>query len=156
MQKPVCDLFGKAYPATTVSLVVDETVYDDFCAQPFLTSTVPSEARVLFNGKVHVGLRLLSGERREINVDPNTSLRELQALVCKLFGKRFPAMKATLVVADNVYDEFIQEPFVTCSGSVEAIITFANTDDPYFYDLRDRRLGNRPSRDWSPEPLRLS
>ena len=129
LQKPVCDLFGKAYPATTVSLVVDETVYDDFCAQPFLTSTLPSEARVLFNGKVHVGLRLLSGERREINVDPNTSLRELQALVCKLFGKRFPAMKATLVVADNVYDEFIQEPFVTCSGSLEAIISFANTDD---------------------------
>ena len=145
MQKPVCDLFGKAYPATTVSLVVDETVYDDFCAQPFLTSTVSSEARVLFNGKVHVGLRLLSGERREINVDPNTSLRELQALVCKLFGKRFPAMKATLVVGDNVYDEFIQEPCVTCSGSAEAIITFANTDDP-----------NTPSRDSSPEPLRLS
>ena len=60
-----------------------------------------------------------------------------------------------MVVGDDVYDEFIQVPFRGCSGSVEAIVTFANTDDPYFYDLRDRRSGNRPSRDSSPEPLRL-
>ena len=110
---------------------------------------------MLFNGKVQVVLRQLNGEMREIAVDPSTSLRELQALVCKIFRKRFPAMKATLVVGDDVYDEFIQVPFRGCSGSVEAIITFADTDDPYFYDLRDRCPGNRPSRDSSPEPLRL-
>ena len=156
LQKPVCDLFGKEYPATTVSFVVNEVVHDDFCAQPFRASTVSSEARVLFNGKVQVVLRQLSGETtREIAVDPCTSLRELQALVCKLFRQRFPATKATLVVGDDVYDEFIQVPFRGCSGSVEAIVTFANTDDPYVYDLRDRRAGNKPSRDSSPEPLRL-
>ena len=155
-QKPICELFGKEYPATTVSFVVNEVVHDDFCAQPFRASTVSSEARVLFNGKVQVVLRQLSGETtREIAVDPCTSLRELQALVCKLFRQRFPATKATMVVGDEVYDEFIQVPFRGCSGSVEAIVTFANTDDPYFYDLRDRRSGNRPSRDSSPEPLRL-
>ena len=155
LQKPVCDLFGKEYPATTVSFVVNEVVHDDFCAQPFRASTVSSEARVLFYGKVQIVLRQLNGEMREIAVDPSASLRELQALVCKIFRKRFPAMKATLVVGDDVYDEFIQVPFRGCSGSVEAIITFADTDDPYFYDLRDRCPGNRPSRDSSPEPLRL-
>ena len=156
LQKPVRDLFGKEYPATTVSVVVNEVVFEDFCAQPFRASTVSSEARVLFNGKVQVVLRQLSGETtREIAVDPCTSLRELRALVCKLFRQRFPSTKATMVVGDDVYDEFIQVPFRGCSGSVEAIVTFANTDDPDFYDLRDRRSGNRPSRDSSPEPLRL-
>ena len=64
LQKPVCDLFGKEYPATTVSFVVNEVVHDDFCAQPFRASAVPSVPGVLFNRKVHVGLRLLSGKRR--------------------------------------------------------------------------------------------
>ena len=129
LQKPICELFGKDFPATTVSLVVNEVVFEDFCAQPFRASTVSSEARVLFNGKVQVVLRQLSGETtREIAVDPCTSLRELQALVCKLFRQRFPATKATLVVGDDVFDEFMQVPFRGCSGSVEATITFAYTD----------------------------
>ena len=98
LQKPICELFGKDFPATTVSLVVNEVVFEDFCAQPFRASTVSSEARVLFYGKVQVVSRQLNGEMREIAVDPSTSLRELQALVCKIFRKRFPAMKATLVV----------------------------------------------------------
>ena len=39
-----------------------------------------------------------------------------------------------------VYDEFIQQPFKTCGGRVvEAQVTFHPTDDPFFYDLRDRR-----------------
>ena len=48
-------------------------------------------------------------------------------------------MKATLTVGSEVYDEFIQMPFKNCAGAVEAIVTFAPTDDPYFYDLSDRR-----------------
>ena len=111
LQKPVCDLFGKEYPATTVSFVVNEVVHDDFCAQPFRASTVSSEARVLFYGKVQVVLRQLHGDKKEIAGDPSTSLRELQALMCKMFRKRLPAMKATLVVCDDVYDDFIQVPF---------------------------------------------
>ena len=95
------------------------------------------------------------GETAEVAVDSDASLRELQALVCKLFRQRFPATKATLIVGDDVYDEFIQVPFRGCFGCVEATVTFGPTDDPYFYDLRDRRSGKKAPSDTSPEPLRL-
>lgn len=36
-------------------------------------------------------------------------------------------MRETLFVGDIVYDEYVQEPFVACSASVEAIFTYANT-----------------------------
>ena len=62
-------------------------------------------------------------------------------------------MTATLIVGSDVYDEFIQVPFRNCSGTAEATVTFAKTDDPYFYDLRDRR--REPARGSSPAALRL-
>ena len=95
------------------------------------------------------------GETAELAVDSDASLRELQALVCKLFRQRCPATKATLAVGEAVYDDFMHDPFENCSRSVEATVTFAPTDDPYFYDLRDRRPGKKAPGDTSPEPLRL-
>ena len=45
-----------------------------------------------------------------------------------------------MTIGNQVFDEFIQQPFQTCNGSfVEAEITFKQTDDPYFYDLHDPR-----------------
>ena len=155
MQKSVCAVFGKDYPSTTVSFVLNEMVFEDFGAQPFGALSASPEARVLFSGKVLVSLRNMIGETAEIAVDSDVSLRELQALVCKLFHQRFPATKATLVVDHMVYDDFMHIPFKTCTGSVEATVTFAPTDDPYFYDLRDRRSGKRAVSDISLEPWYL-
>ena len=59
-----------------------------------------------------------------------------------------------MIVGEAVYDDFKHVPFKTCSGSVEASVTFAPTGDPYFYDLRDRR-GKKTPDDTSPERLRL-
>ena len=61
-------------------------------------------------------------------------------------------MKATLIVGNNVYDEFIEIPFKNLTSSVDANVVFAKTDDPYLYDLRDRRRG--PERGISPSFLR--
>ena len=155
MQEAVCALFDQPYPGTKVTFVANEIVYDDAAAQPFRTLATRAEVRVIFNWQVHVLLTKMNGETCEIIVDPRTSLRELQHTVCKLFHQRFPATKATLIVGECVYDEFIQSPFMHCVGAVAATVTFAPTDDPYFYDLRDRRPGQMRVRNELPAMLRL-
>ena len=37
------------------------------------------------------------------------------------------------------YDEFADMPFVDCAPEDVMSVVFINTDDPFFYDLRDRR-----------------
>ena len=154
-QETLCVLFGKPYPGTKVSFVANEIVYDESTAQPFRTLATCAEVRVIFTGKVQVLLEKLNGETSEIAVGPRTSLRELQVILCKLFHHPFPATKATLIVGEDVYDEFIQMPFKSCAGTVEATVTFAPTDDPYFYDLRDRRPGQMRECSELPELLRV-
>ena len=146
MQESLCALFGKRYPETKVSIVSYEVLHAEFPARPFRSMATRSEARVLFARKVCVS----SGEIQELAVQSEASLREMQLLLCRICRKSFPAMKATLIVGENVYDEFMQVPFQDCSGSVEATVTFNRTDDPYFYDLRDRRQ-KQAGRGSSPE-----
>ena len=128
-------------------------MFGEFADLPFQNVQRYEEVRVIFDGKVNVTLTKLNGETADIAVDPCTSLRDMQLLLCKLFHQRHPAMKATLIVGNDVYDEFIQVPFKNCTGSVDANVVFARTDDPYFYDLRDRR--RQPARGSSPALLRL-
>ena len=154
MQESLCALFGKRYPETRVSIVNNEVLHAEFAAKPFRSMATRSEARVLFAGKVRVSLKMISGEMHELAIESETSLRELQLLLCKICRKSFPAMKAPLIVGETVYDEFIQVPFQDCSGSVEATVTFNRTDDPYFYDLRDRRQ-KKAGRGSSPDPFCL-
>ena len=87
-------------------------------------------------------------------VDQDTCLRNMQVLLCKLCRKSFPAMKASLIVGETVYDEFIQVPFRQCSGTVEATVTFSRTDHPFLYDLRDRKQ-KKAGRGPSPDPFCL-
>ena len=139
LQETVCSLFGK--PSTRASLVVCEHVYSELSSRPFryCSKIRPVEARVIFASGLHAVLRTAYGESHEVAVEPGTSLRDLQRVLCKLFRQRFPAMKATLMVENEVYDEFIQIPFKNRVGTVEAAVKFAPTDDPFFYDLRDRK-----------------
>jgi len=53
-------------------------------------------------------------------------------------------MKASVRVGTELFDEFSHTPFLKCDegGSIEVI--FAFTDDPFFYDLRDRA----PTHEW--------
>ena len=75
--------------------------------------------------------RSLSGEEKDLPVAKTTSLREIQHELCNLFHKPFPHAKATLTIGNQVFDQFIQQPFQTCNGSfVQAEITFKQTDDP--------------------------
>ena len=130
MQEAVCALFKKPFPATKIAIVANEILYDDFASRPFKTLARKTEARVLF-GKINVTIKNLNGDTNEIAVDPGTSLRDLRSLLCKLFRQRFPATMATLVIGERIYDEFIEVPFQSCTGSVDANVVFSPTTDPF-------------------------
>ena len=75
----------------------------------------------------------------EMDVTKSISLRDLQKRLCTAFRQRFPAMKADLVIRGKRWDCFHQMPLVDCEHGEEIETIFAPTDDPYFYDLADRR-----------------
>ena len=131
MQEAVCALFEKPFPVTKIAIVAHEILYDDFASRPFKTLT--TEARVLFAGKINIAIKGFNGETHEISVEPSTSLRELQSLLCKLFRQRFPATMATLVIGERLYDEFIEVPFQSCTGSVDANVVFSPTTDLHIH-----------------------
>ncbi len=52
------------------------------------------------------------GERRaELSMERGAQLRDVQQDLCRLFGQRFPWMKASLTIGGVTYDEFIHYPF---------------------------------------------
>ena len=68
-----------------------------------------------------------------------SSLGDVQQQLCRIFRRRFPAMKAVLQTAGDVrYDKFLQVPFKNCVEGEIFDVIFASTDDPYFYDKMDR------------------
>ena len=53
---------------------------------------------------------------------------------------RTPPTTIAIVVNGEQFNEFTQFPFQHCLVSaVAAAVVFMNTDDPYFYDLEDRK-----------------
>ena len=88
---------------------------------------------------VSVKLLTISGDEHELTVTMRNRLRDVQEIVCRVFRKPFPRTKACITLGSITYDEFTDMPFVGCSGGDVLTVVFINTDDPYFYDLRDRR-----------------
>jgi hypothetical protein len=85
-------------------------------------------------------LRTVDAGCATLAVERNASLRECQRELCKLFKKAFPKHKASLVFTGaRVYDDFMDRPFRRCAPTDEAVVVFTETDDPYFYDVFDRR-----------------
>ena len=69
-----------------------------------------------------------------------TSLRDLQEDLCRAFKKPFPAKMAILTVDGQVHDDFQARPFAEGAPSEACTVVFKQTDDPFFYDLRDRKM----------------
>ena len=80
----------------------------------------------------------MAGKVAQIEVGFHTPLGQVQKALCSAFGQQFPAMKAMVGVGNEVFDEFIQTPFRTCTEGAVVCVSFALTDDPFFYDLIDR------------------
>ena len=125
-----------------------------------LTDTIAMAGGTLVGTQLIVKVRSMTGEEHEICVCNNTSLRDVQETVCRLYRAPFPKTKVCLTHGGHTYDEFSQRPFINCCGGEVMNAVFIKTDDPYFYDLRDRRRRPRqPSLEleWAlvAAPLRL-
>ena len=76
----------------------------------------------------------------EYNFKRTVFLRDIQYELCGLFRRRFPAMKASVrTVNGKTYDSLGDQPFLDCADGEKVEVIFSDTDDPYFYDLEDRR-----------------
>jgi len=73
-------------------------------------------------------------------VDTAVLLRDLQELLCTTFKYPFPKTMVSLRVDGATYDDFLQQPFAKGVPDEPCVVRFADTDNPYFYDLRDRRM----------------
>lgn len=72
-------------------------------------------------------------------VQPNTQLRDVQAALCKMFRQRFPSTMAVVLIDGVAFTSFQARPFVACAEGQEVLVHFQQSDDPFFYDLADRR-----------------
>ena len=79
-----------------------------------------------------------AGDAREMEVERDFTLGDVQELLCLAFGKKFPKMKAVLTIDDEMFDEFMQKPFVNHEEGMTFDVEFGPTDDPFFYDVADR------------------
>jgi len=74
----------------------------------------------------------------ELPVQQDADLRSLQEELCRLFGKPFPKMTATVRVNGESFDDFQDTPFRALDPGSLVEVGFEQTTDPYFYDLIDR------------------
>ena len=87
-----------------------------------------------------IAINLTFGDATHAHVvQKNASLRDVQKDVCRMFRQRFPAKKARLIANGANFDEFIQKPFHRSKEGDIVTVLFSDTDDPYFYDLFDRK-----------------
>ena len=87
-----------------------------------------------------IAINLTFGDATHVHVvSKNASLRDVQKDVCRMFHQRFPAKKARLIANGANFDEFIHQPFHRSKEGDIVTVLFSDTDDPYFYDLFDRK-----------------
>ena len=89
--------------------------------------------------RITVKLLAMSGDEHNIDVTRDTPLRDVQAEICRIFRKSFPATKVCIAVGNRTYEEFIELPFAHCLNNDVLTVVPVNTDDPYVHDVRDRR-----------------
>ena len=87
---------------------------------------------------VRLTLRTISGKDVAVDVPRDASSASLQKKICGLFHQRFPAIKVTIVIGDQCFDEFMHKPFLDCEDNILAGVVFEKTDDTFFYDLIQR------------------
>ena len=97
--------------------------------------------------KVNLKSALSGDDVHQTRICKDWSLRDVQAKICRLFGKSFPATKAALVIHGKRYTSFLDRPFTRCEPGCDVQVVFCATNDPYFLDWeqrRSRRVGDGP------------
>ena len=97
--------------------------------------------------KVNLKSALSGDDSHPARICKTWSLRDVQAKICRLFGKSFPATKAVLIINGKIYNSFMNKPFTRCEPGCDVQVVFCATNDPYFLDWeqrRSRRVGDGP------------
>ena len=89
--------------------------------------------------KVNLKSALSGDDVHQTRICKDWRLRDVQAKICRLFGKSFPATKAALVINGKRYTSFLDRPFTQCEPGSGVQVMFSATNDPYFYDWQQRR-----------------
>ena len=89
---------------------------------------------------VIVTFRSLGGGDFAMDVNSDVLLRDLQEPLCRAFRQSFPSKKASLTIDGNAFCELNEKPFIDKESDINCNVTFAATDDPFFYDRADRGL----------------
>ena len=89
--------------------------------------------------KVNLKSALSGDDSHPARICKDWSLRDVQAKICRLFGKSFPATKAALVINGKRYTSFLDRPFTRCEFGCDVQVLFSATNDLYFHDLEQRR-----------------
>ena len=92
---------------------------------------------------VRLLLRVLGSDAPSpLDVAKTVRLRDLQALLCKMFQKSFPWHRAAIVVEMAAHDHFEAQPFLRFQDDAEleaTVVFLKNTEEPFFFDVADRR-----------------
>ena len=97
--------------------------------------------------KVNLKSALSGDDVHQTRICKDWSLRNVQAKICRLFGKNFPATKAAVIINGKRYTSFLDRPFTRCDPGCDVQVVFRATNDPYFFDWeqrRSRRVGDGP------------
>ena len=134
LQEPILQLFGKNISATTwVSLTMEGETYTTPKSQPFLGVTNGDVLQAIFmksEAANSVDVKFLSLDREvEMTVRRSMALRDVQKKLCKAFQQRFPLMTASLVCAENNFNNFSDMPFLTADDGEEIQVKFDQTSD---------------------------
>ena len=76
---------------------------------------------------------------KSLSVQRSSSLCGVQSVLCRAFGQRFPVMQAYVTCRGEKYDEFSDQPFKLLLQGEGIAVEFVLTDNPYFYDVVDKR-----------------
>ena len=77
--------------------------------------------------------------QKTLSVQRTGSLSGAQSAICHAFRQRFPVMQAQVSCRGEKYDEFSDQPFKLLLQGEGVAVEFVLTDNPYFYDVVDRR-----------------
>jgi len=77
--------------------------------------------------------------QKTLSVQRTGSLGGAQSALCHAFRQRFPVMQAQVSCRGEKYDEFSDQPFKLLLQGEGVAVEFVLTDNPYFYDVVDRR-----------------
>eukprot|EP00973_Karenia_brevis_P000713 100540-Karenia_brevis.AAC.1 len=153
VQRSIAQKFERSVLPERVAMLIKPSgdVIKDLLALPFTYCKEGDVFNVVFEARqnpqepvpaprVQINFKMPSGNVWQLLVTTDTRLRDVQPALTKSAGGRFPSDMVSLSVYGNqIYDNFNDLPFEHAIQNDVYTVMLSKTDDPYFFDLSDRR-----------------